>query len=572
MTRLRVARLTIGDLVTTLSESPPTSQHHAELQKLLRQHLSPITASLFAEPVAAADPATVDWFSDLAGQPVQLTQIPDPQRLQARTRLERRLRTIGALADKLDKESQRAAELLRAATAYPGDEFVYVIDGQPVLTFWGHRKPGASPPLPGPTGLAAAATGTTAMALDTPGQAAALGDDEGLTAGVEPGPRTARRWPWWLALAMLLGIATLFLIDVLNWRWPPWGPDYEGLLAAARNDGIALEERLDELEGKLSSDLAVCELRNRLELAEDEGQRLARSLDALADRLAEALALCPLRGELDDAAEATATLEEKLSALEERLQERLAGCRKAAEKKPAPAPKTPERTAETKKELPPCPGERPPEEAPDVAVVLDASGSMEFPVTVDRGVLRNYRLKQAVGVFFGIPLPGSSGPNRLDAAKRGIKNVVGSLPEDVDIGLVVLADCPAAQKVGFFSHSQRGRLNRLTDSLRPMRKTPLASGVEQAAQMVDGVNAPGVIVVISDGEDTCQGDPCAVARAMKARKPKLTINVVDILGDGASNCLAQATGGKVLTPRQGMSFEKSIQEAAEEAQKPAHCH
>lgn len=58
---------------------------------------------------------------------------------------------------------------------------------------------------------------------------------------------------------------------------------------------------------------------------------------------------------------------------------------------------------------------------------------------------------------------------------------------------------------------------------------------------------------------------------MKARKPKMKINVVDITGDGASNCLARATGGRVLTPQSGMAFEQMLKQATKEAQKPAHC-
>jgi recombination DNA repair RAD52 pathway protein len=35
--------------------------------------------------------------------------------------------------------------------------------------------------------------------------------------------------------------------------------------------------------------------------------------------------------------------------------------------------------------------------------------------------------------------------------------------------------------------------------------------------------------------------------------------------------MARATGGKMLTPHDGLAFEKSIREAAEDALKPAYC-
>ena len=178
------------------------------------------------------------------------------------------------------------------------------------------------------------------------------------------------------------------------------------------------------------------------------------------------------------------------------------------------------------------------------------------------------------GVFgpaAGMVIPRQSGPSRLEEAKKGINNVVRSLPQDVDVGLVVLKRCPMADNLGFFSPSQRGALTRQVDNLRPMQGTPLAQGIAQAGEMVDGVKAPGVIVVISDGEDSCGGDPCQAARALKAAKPKVTINVVDIVGSNAARCVAQVTGGQILTPEDGLAFEKTIRRATTEALKPPHC-
>ena len=165
----------------------------------------------------------------------------------------------------------------------------------------------------------------------------------------------------------------------------------------------------------------------------------------------------------------------------------------------------------------------------------------------------------------------SAGPSRLDSAKLGVNSVVRSMPDDVDVGLVTLQRCPMATDDGFFGGADRGRLYARVDALRPMQGTPLAQGILQAGEMVDGVKAPAVMVVISDGDDSCGGDPCAAARRLHAQKPLLKINVVDILGNGAGSCVATATGGRVLKPGDGLAFEKTIKEAAQDAIKPAHC-
>ena len=62
---------------------------------------------------------------------------------------------------------------LQQALAYPGDETVYVVDGQPVLTFWGYGSLPPEPVIPAPP------------APEIPARAPAGG----------VGPAGAPRWP-----------------------------------------------------------------------------------------------------------------------------------------------------------------------------------------------------------------------------------------------------------------------------------------------------------------------------------------------------------------------------------------
>ncbi|MEE4463160.1 hypothetical protein V2S84_13815, partial [Azotobacter chroococcum] len=98
-----------------------------------------------------------------------------------------------------------------------------------------------------------------------------------------------------------------------------------------------------------------------------------------------------------------------------------------------------------------------------------------------------------------------------------------------------------------------------------------ADGVAKAGQMLDGVNRESVMVVVSDGEESCHQDPCAVARDLARRKPHLKINVVDIAGTGAGNCLAQATGGRVFNARNAGELAAMTRQAAQDVLPPAHC-
>jgi Mg-chelatase subunit ChlD len=125
--------------------------------------------------------------------------------------------------------------------------------------------------------------------------------------------------------------------------------------------------------------------------------------------------------------------------------------------------------------------------------------------------------------------------------------------------------------LGFFPPQKHPALRAQIGSLSPDEGTPLADGVRQAGALLDGRNKESLMVVISDGEESCNGDPCAVARQLAQSKPNLKINVVDILGTGAGNCLAKATGGQVFTARNVDEMNVMLQKAAKEAIGPGNC-
>lgn len=221
-----------------------------------------------------------------------------------------------------------------------------------------------------------------------------------------------------------------------------------------------------------------------------------------------------------------------------------------------------------------CPDERKPEDAPEFVLVLDASGSMDDPIGVDAATQARWAQMIRNNGFVGIAQVNQERAQlqtRMDIAKQSVRSVVSALPNDVSTGFVLVESCPRARRVGFFSPAQRSQLLSRVMGVQPVGGTPLADGVWQAAQMIDGVNKPAVMVVVSDGEDTCQGNVRQVANAIARAKPKLTINVVDIDGAGAGVDLARATGGEVLTARSAAEVTRNVERAAAQALGPARC-
>ncbi|AMW35797.1 VWA domain-containing protein [Haematospirillum jordaniae] len=217
-----------------------------------------------------------------------------------------------------------------------------------------------------------------------------------------------------------------------------------------------------------------------------------------------------------------------------------------------------------------CPPKAKAWENPEVAVLLDASGSMGLSADLKPSQVQMLMRQVIGGNSFALSkLQG--GRSRLDAAKDAVADLTKTLPRHIDLGLLVFGRCEGTDNYKFFKADERMRLLEQLRSITPRQGTPLARGLERAGTMLDGVRVPGTIVVVTDGEDSCGGDPCAVARALKARKPNIRINVISVDGSGDGRCMAETTGGKLILPKDGQSWDDLFRAASGHAPVPQGC-
>lgn len=167
-----------------------------------------------------------------------------------------------------------------------------------------------------------------------------------------------------------------------------------------------------------------------------------------------------------------------------------------------------------------------------VELVLDASGSMNAK------------------------LPG--GETRIAAAKQAVAKLVGQLAPDTVLAFRAYGhqsprekhDCDdTALLVPFAAASGSGAgVLRAAAGLKAQGYTPISRVIRLAAADL-GKQAAGerVILLVSDGKETCDADPCATARALKAADASLVVHAIGFEVDSAARgelaCLAAATGG-----------------------------
>ena len=107
------------------------------------------------------------------------------------------------------------------------------------------------------------------------------------------------------------------------------------------------------------------------------------------------------------------------------------------------------------------------------------------------------------------------------------------------------------------------------NSLIPAGKTPLSAAVAQAAEVLDFRNKPGLIVVVTDGEETCGGSPCDLGKELAQEAVQLTVHIIGMRVKGytwtgeqsvvEAKCLAERNRGLYLT----VETEDELMEALE---------
>jgi Ca-activated chloride channel homolog len=173
----------------------------------------------------------------------------------------------------------------------------------------------------------------------------------------------------------------------------------------------------------------------------------------------------------------------------------------------------------------------------DAMIVFDASGSMSASDFPDGAPNRIDRVRNALAKF----LPHVSGTRNLGLV------VYGPGPHEDDCENLSLRFGPMA--------NAGPRIRAEVERLIPAGRTPLTKSVELAGDALGAPDKPGTIVLLTDGEETCGGNPCNLARAIAARRPNTVVHVIGYKLqslDGrppvsGAKCLADETGGYNLT-------------------------
>ncbi len=191
-----------------------------------------------------------------------------------------------------------------------------------------------------------------------------------------------------------------------------------------------------------------------------------------------------------------------------------------------------------------------------IALILDSSGSMKAA------------------------LP--DGKTRMDAAKTAVSQFVGTLSPDTRLAFWAYGHQSATSKKDCKDTSQLTNFGAVSANksaivdqargLQPLGYTPITYALTRVAEGLGSEeSASRTVVLVSDGKETCQADPCAAAKALAEADEKLVVHTVGVGVDAVTRsqlqCIATVARGSYYDANSASELSSALSKAADAAPK-----
>ena len=172
------------------------------------------------------------------------------------------------------------------------------------------------------------------------------------------------------------------------------------------------------------------------------------------------------------------------------------------------------------------------------------------------------------------------GETKIAAARRAMERMIDQLETDnpnLNVGFRVFGhkgdntkagkalSCQSTDLLVPLDSVDTTLLREQTNAWEPTGWTPISLALQQAGEdMQAGENVRNIIIMVTDGEETCEGDPCAVAQALADSDAEVRIDVVGfgLTPDVADTlqCISENSGGVYTDAQTGDVLVEALEE------------
>ncbi|WP_411890501.1 VWA domain-containing protein [Yoonia sp. SDW83-1] len=149
------------------------------------------------------------------------------------------------------------------------------------------------------------------------------------------------------------------------------------------------------------------------------------------------------------------------------------------------------------------------------------------------------------------------GTAKITIAQQVVSSLLDEFPADQGLGLTVYGhrergNCTDIETIVAPAPGTVGDIVTAVNGIKPLGKTPMTDAVIAAAEALRYTEDSATVILVSDGVETCNPDPCAAARLLEEAGIDFTAHVIgfDVNDPEAlaqMQCIAEETGGQFLT-------------------------
>ncbi|WP_370334462.1 VWA domain-containing protein [Parvularcula marina] len=202
-----------------------------------------------------------------------------------------------------------------------------------------------------------------------------------------------------------------------------------------------------------------------------------------------------------------------------------------------------------------------------ISVILSAVLAIAMPAAAqDTSEDRTILILDGSGSMWGQ----IEGEAKITIAKSVLAELLAELPEERQLGLMAYGhrregDCTDIEQLAEIGSAHEA-IAAQVQKLSPKGKTPMAESIRQAADILEYQERKATVILVSDGIETCDPDPCGAAAELEQNGYDFTVNVIgfDVTEENDQaqlKCLAENTGGTFYSAADAGELGEALEEA-----------
>lgn len=126
-------------------------------------------------------------------------------------------------------------------------------------------------------------------------------------------------------------------------------------------------------------------------------------------------------------------------------------------------------------------------------------------------------------------------------------------------------DCEDSQLILPIANNNVATLKSVLEGITPRGITPLAFSLEKTKTDFKGVKGKNILILITDGAESCEGDPCKIMRILMDNKVILKPFIIGLNIPIESLYAYECIGGTVYNENSQKDFKKNLQRSIDKA-------